>query len=588
MQSTPGHTALPALGPALTSWAPHPHHKSGQRSLQRDPKLGLWSAVALQQHFMYTGGATTPTLPSLSLSDGGSGHLPAAVRRAGGGGVEDLRAQLGPGPSILPRNRATLAQRMGLVPAPPAPPTEDDWRAVVHRAVLREQQQQQTPHRDGLWGSSVCGICLNSYATTRDQGQIILSCSHVFHELCFAQFERCIRSQQRADGAGLAEITAPLACPQCRTQHYHKRTFFEGRALAQRAAVVRVQAVVRGFLARRAYTKQRLQCSPGFRRRYITERLARLSAAWETFCATQDRRRDAVLAALTTQAEAATAAYLTEEEWASIRAKTMLRYAGRGGEASCACCPICLESIASDGKLWNTLDGGTADSLSQRRETNVSIGSEGNTCSSLDAGELVVAQMRENYLRRRDEQQQRRHTSTYTSPSASSAQKSATVKTTAKTAGPRRFRASGVASVPARDDNRQGGVGASRSMGTQRRMGGSMTSSKRRSGGASANPAQRLVSHGQPTPHPPKNGGCSSAEGPVASSVPPTVEAGAASVGVLLSCGHCFHKSCLSSYERYAEWQALGITVAGSRENSCAVVCSRCPICRCGYAKHDF
>lgn len=136
-----------------------------------------------------------------------------------------------------------------------------------------------------------------------------MSCSHVFHERCFTQFEKFVQRQRRHDAHlfvfaannvnnrihnnlvnrhsvsevhnNLTDMELPirvrLACPVCRSVHYHKRVFYAGKAAAQRAAVVRIQALVRGFCARRRYLRRRLQLNSDFRKQYVQSHLARLS-----------------------------------------------------------------------------------------------------------------------------------------------------------------------------------------------------------------------------------------------------------------------------------------------------------------------
>lgn len=405
---------------------------------------------------------------------------------------------------------------------------------VVHRAMLREHYgtRDGTRHDGGATSSSsssVCSICQMSFLSTSEEGQVILSCSHVFHTQCFRAFERCIRAQQRADGAAVAEVTAQLACPVCRTQHYYKRVFFEGKALTQRAAIVKMQSAIRAFLARRAYVQMRLQNNAAFRTRYVQERLARLSAAWSAFCVQQERRRETTLVALAVQHQAATAAYLTKEQWVGIWQDAMQRCGVMSGHSNIRAstgvviqCPICLEGIY--------------ETYFTQHE---SVG-EGTRLEA--SGDDAVAALRRAYEQRR----------AVTKENAAMLDSSA--------ANPRDD-----GDIKKRRSNRKPEATQS-------------TASK---GKAS-----------KPVP-PPKEAASATSTPPVPqlpslSAVPPrigTFSPGPQS-GVLLSCGHCFHSACLGCYERYNEQR---MTEAAGSEHGVApfvIIADRCPICRAGYAKH--
>ncbi|EAR94468.1 anaphase-promoting complex subunit 11 RING-H2 finger protein (macronuclear) [Tetrahymena thermophila SB210] len=93
-------------------------------------------------------------------------------------------------------NKLTLAQRLGIVPAPPKPLTREDWITIEEQSKKRDEGQ--------------CPICLEDF---KDQGQIILSCSHVFHKQCLESFEKHNKVK---------------TCPICRKQHYDKKHWDDG------------------------------------------------------------------------------------------------------------------------------------------------------------------------------------------------------------------------------------------------------------------------------------------------------------------------------------------------------------------------
>jgi hypothetical protein len=82
-----------------------------------------------------------------------------------------------------------------------------------------------------------CPICREPFGL---KPQLLLSCTHVFHEACIAAFERFVRAHKRV-------------CPLCRRRDYQKRGVDAGVRATRAASAVRVQACARGFLARRAY-----------------------------------------------------------------------------------------------------------------------------------------------------------------------------------------------------------------------------------------------------------------------------------------------------------------------------------------------
>lgn len=102
-----------------------------------------------------------------------------------------------PGRLRLPGAAPTLAQRLRLV-ASPARLTPQQWEEA-HAASLRRGDSR-----------CECAVCLQPF---RQQPQVLLSCSHVFHQACLASFEAY---------AGVR------SCPLCRCQAYQKRHVQDG------------------------------------------------------------------------------------------------------------------------------------------------------------------------------------------------------------------------------------------------------------------------------------------------------------------------------------------------------------------------
>ncbi|CAG9464963.1 unnamed protein product [Pedinophyceae sp. YPF-701] len=146
-----------------------------------------------------------------------------------------------------PGEAPTLAQRYGLVAAPPAKLTTSEWKAVREKSRARGDL------------TSRCAICLDGFG---NQKQTLLSCSHVFHSTCIKSFERY---------AGVR------VCPICRAEQYQATDVRDGRRAARRAAAVRIQAWWRGVLGRRRareLRRTRPPRDPALRRKWLEERLS--------------------------------------------------------------------------------------------------------------------------------------------------------------------------------------------------------------------------------------------------------------------------------------------------------------------------
>lgn len=143
--------------------------------------------------------------------------------------------------------KLTLAQRLGIVEKPPQPLTNDDWGKIEEASKKRE-------------GDHSCPICLEGFKTPNNQ--IILSCSHVFHKTCLANFEK---------------FTNARVCPLCRRQDYEKKNFDQGFMTYLTSQVIKVQKVFRGYNSRRKLyaelAKTYKASSTRFRRRLLAYKL---------------------------------------------------------------------------------------------------------------------------------------------------------------------------------------------------------------------------------------------------------------------------------------------------------------------------
>lgn len=70
--------------------------------------------------------------------------------------------------------------------------------------------------------------------------QVLLSCSHTFHQACLASYEKFSKTK---------------ACPLCRANDYEKRVIEDGRRLWTQRCACRVQSVWKGHKGRREYKR---------------------------------------------------------------------------------------------------------------------------------------------------------------------------------------------------------------------------------------------------------------------------------------------------------------------------------------------
>ena len=119
--------------------------------------------------------------------------------------------------------KLTLAQRLGLVEKPPKPLSNDEWTHIEEINKKRED-------------NNTCPICLEGFKTPNNQ--TILSCSHVFHKTCLANFEKFTKSR---------------VCPICRRQDYEKKNFDQGFITYLTVQVIKLQKFIRGFIIRRKF-----------------------------------------------------------------------------------------------------------------------------------------------------------------------------------------------------------------------------------------------------------------------------------------------------------------------------------------------
>ncbi|ELU01747.1 hypothetical protein CAPTEDRAFT_222016 [Capitella teleta] len=212
----------------------------------------------------------------------------------------------------------SLAQKLGLVQAPPSLLTEDEWSKV--KEASKQRDDSVLP----------CVICKEDFGL---QDQVILSCSHVFHRSCLEAFER---------------FTGKKTCPMCRKEQYQKRLIHEGSRSYKQKCATRIQAWWRGHVVRVWYLKLRETTPPSdpkLRQKFYEERLHTIT---DRMIRSFDNDISSFIDQLEQSVEASRDVFkqldaklmiLTEDEWLAIQAKAVERC-----ETDC---PICLNQLQS-------------------------------------------------------------------------------------------------------------------------------------------------------------------------------------------------------------------------------------------------
>ncbi|KPP73961.1 hypothetical protein Z043_106915 [Scleropages formosus] len=252
---------------------------------------------------------------------------------------------LGPSPQPL-----TLAQRLGLVDAPPISLTTQEWEHVKARSVQEGDSVQP------------CVICREEF---RLQPQVLLSCSHVFHRVSYlpprsqcsvlitvtpchtlthdALGQACLHAFERFSGK--------KCCPMCRREQYETRVIHDGARIYREKCAVRIQACWRGHVVRKWYKEIRKTVPPKdklLRRKFFEIKLQEVSDSFLQSCNTNveeflDTLDDSVELSRTVfrQFEMQHISTTTGQSWEEIRQKALQR--------ETLDCPICLAPLGLDG-----------------------------------------------------------------------------------------------------------------------------------------------------------------------------------------------------------------------------------------------
>ncbi|ETV84570.1 hypothetical protein, variant [Aphanomyces astaci] len=225
------------------------------------------------------------------------------------------------------RSKLSLAQKKGLVQAPPPKLSQNQWEDCEAKA----EERGDTMHP--------CSICRESFGV---QPKVILSCSHMFHHNCLASFERFLRTNQRV-------------CPLCRKQNYQKRHTNQGERGYRIQCAVKIQTFVRGYFARRrfpALLRQYFKSGNGSPRRRQEFYASKISNISDRIVDAIEAREDSIDALLATFDKSLTLSrhvfnneqcdddgghVMTSDKWNAMLEKAALRDEKE--------CPICINAI---------------------------------------------------------------------------------------------------------------------------------------------------------------------------------------------------------------------------------------------------
>ncbi|GCC31901.1 RING finger protein 32 [Chiloscyllium punctatum] len=225
---------------------------------------------------------------------------------------EEKEYVLDPKPSGL-----TLAQKLGLIDAPKALLTDNEWQLVKKRSVQQGDSAQP------------CAICREEFGM---QEQVLLSCSHVFHRICMQAFEK---------------FSGRKSCPMCRKEQYQTRVIHDGARLYKIKCATRIQAQWRGYIVRKWYKELRRTVPPKdkkLRRRFYEDKLQEINDRLVRSCEVDIEKLfseiDQSVATnrrVLQQLERRHVHLISEEEWEQIQLKAILREVFD--------CPICITPL---------------------------------------------------------------------------------------------------------------------------------------------------------------------------------------------------------------------------------------------------
>ena len=222
----------------------------------------------------------------------------------------------------------TLAEKMGLVNAPPPPLTDEQFETV-----------KITAQRRGFYNET-CPICMEPFGP---DNIVLLSCSHLLHATCLMSFRKFSSGKQHL-------------CPVCRQPYEFVEVNAESEYCTRCA--LRIQRVIRGYLVRKDLGEIAPQ-GTSLHRKWILARAHHASNQLIVAIENQSDAVDAFLGSIDHDLEWARSVMKEIEEkekvvnWAMLIAKAI--------EKGLEECPVCLRqmlaedsSITSCGHVFHT------------------------------------------------------------------------------------------------------------------------------------------------------------------------------------------------------------------------------------------
>eukprot|EP00993_Chasmostoma_nieuportense_P002670 NODE_3445_length_967_cov_3.135714_g3296_i0.p1 GENE.NODE_3445_length_967_cov_3.135714_g3296_i0~~NODE_3445_length_967_cov_3.135714_g3296_i0.p1 ORF type:complete len:300 (-),score=47.91 NODE_3445_length_967_cov_3.135714_g3296_i0:66-965(-) len=211
--------------------------------------------------------------------------------------------------SEKPKNKLTLAQKMGLAAKPAPKLTDEEWAEAQKTSQIRQDSFQP------------CPICYEPFGS---QPQVLLSCSHVFHQTCIRSFERFSETKH---------------CPLCRRVAYQKRCIQDGQHAHRILSSTKIQTVWRGYAARKLYFHLLLEHDPTMRRSYHYAIVKGVSDRYLAASEKKSSELDHLFATLDRARAQANLLMVTPADWAEAAARAKQRHTNE--------CPICMQVLSA-------------------------------------------------------------------------------------------------------------------------------------------------------------------------------------------------------------------------------------------------
>ena len=110
------------------------------------------------------------------------------------------------------------------MPPPPSRLTKAEWHVAEMNHEVRDAKR-------GMDETS-CAICMEKLSAG---AQVILSCSHVYHSICFNNFERFTKRKM------------DRCCPLCRCANYQQKKYEPAQGLLRKRSAIRIQTLCRRY-----------------------------------------------------------------------------------------------------------------------------------------------------------------------------------------------------------------------------------------------------------------------------------------------------------------------------------------------------